>query len=306
MSTRRAQRLLERGAKMRLRFVLLGGLSLVLVASQVLAGPRRCGDDVKGKAVPCDCGDLLVSSRTIGPDDPITQHACDGTGLLVDVPPGRPAPTLGLGGQVLTGTGHGIGIQVLGGGDGGLTIVGPGAIARFTTGVLAPGGALARLSGVAAADNAGDGFSIVGNGYEVRDCEASRNRRDGFSLRGTGYHVEGNRAVENARHGFALAGREGAIGAELGNEASGNGRSGFSVRGRDHALTNPVAISNAGDGIRARVARGRIAGAYTPGNRRHGVKAAGPELQVEEQATASDDVLVRGTRSRRCRAGACR
>src|SRR6267378_2638970 len=129
----------------RLRPILLGFL-LLLPAAQ--ASARRCGDDVDGRAVACDCGDLLVSSRTLGDEDPITTGPCPGSGLLVDVPPGRPATTLALGGHVLAGSGRGIGIQVLGGGTGGISIVGPGAVRGFGTGILAATGGLATLSDV--------------------------------------------------------------------------------------------------------------------------------------------------------------
>jgi hypothetical protein len=285
----------------------LGSLVCVLLASQVLAGPRRCGDDVDGRTVPCDCGDLLVSSRTLGPEDPITQRACEGTGLLVDVPADRPAPTLALGGQTLGGTGHGVGIHVLGGGEGGLTLLGPGTVARFGTGILAPGGELAHLDGVTATDNRGDGISVGGQAFRVQHSEAARNGRDGFALRGTAYRVDGNRALHNVRHGFALAGREGAIGSTIANEASGNGGEGFMLRGRDHALTDPVAIGNGSDGIRARVTRGRINRAYAASNRRHGVKAAGANVELlEDDALGDDDRQVRGAGSRRCRGGACK
>jgi hypothetical protein len=285
----------------------LGSFCCVLLVSQALAGPRRCGDDVQGKTVPCDCGDLLVSSRTLGPEDPITQRVCEATGLLVDVPPATPAATLALGGRTLGGTGHGVGIHVLSGGQGGLSIVGPGTIERFGTGVLAAGGELMRLDGVSATDNRGDGVNIRGQAFAVQNSESARNGRDGFALRGTGYRVDGNRAVHNARHGFALAGREGAVGGTLANEASGNGAGGFMVRGRDHTLTDPIAMGNGSDGIRARVARGRISGAYAASNRRHGVKAAGVDLEVlEDDAIGDDDRQVRGARSRRCRAGACK
>jgi hypothetical protein len=306
MGKRRAQRLLDRSLKMHLRLLSLGGLCCVLVASQALAGPRRCGDDVRGKTVPCDCGDLLVSSRTFGSEDPITQRPCEGTGLLVDVPLGQPAATLTLSGQTLTGTGHGAGIHVLSGGDGGLRIIGPGTVERFGTGILAAGGELARVDGVTAADNRGDGISVGGDAFAVQNSEAAHNGRDGFVLRGSAYRVDGNRALHNARHGFALAGRQGTVGAAIANEASGNGAQGFMVRGRDHVLNDPVAMGNGRDGVRARVARGRITGAYAAGNRRHGVKAAGAALELQDEVAAGDDDRqVRGARSRRCRAGAC-
>src|SRR5690348_10627410 len=64
---------------------LAAGLLFLALATPALAG-RRCGD-----AVPCDCGDVLVSSRTLGDDDPITRRVCPATGLVIDLPAGSRA-----------------------------------------------------------------------------------------------------------------------------------------------------------------------------------------------------------------------
>src|SRR5881409_1380538 len=142
----RAHPLLHGAATM--RSFLLGLVCALLVAPAAEAGPRPCGDDVSGRAVPCDCGDVLVGSRTLGADDPITSRVCPGTGLLVAVPTGGPAARLALGGHVLAGSGRGIGIQEIGGGAGGLTIAGPGGVRGFATGIQAVNGTLARLADV--------------------------------------------------------------------------------------------------------------------------------------------------------------
>ena len=70
-----------------------------LLGVAVAHGVERCGDDVDGHgtAVPCACGDLLVSSRTLSPADPITAAPCPGNGLLVTT---DRAITLGLGGRL--------------------------------------------------------------------------------------------------------------------------------------------------------------------------------------------------------------
>ncbi|HJQ84000.1 MAG TPA: hypothetical protein VKA21_07995, partial [Candidatus Binatia bacterium] len=190
-----------------MRRLALGLLCLVL-ASSAHAGMGRCGD-VGGRSVPCDCGDVLVGSRTLGDDDPITGRVCPGTGLVVSLPAGTTA-TLALGGRVLAGSGRGFGIQVLAGGDG-VTIVGPGGVRGFEIGILAAAGGLARVADVTVAENRTDGVSVVGTGYAVSGCEALRNGRDGFALRGRGYRADGNRALENGRHGFVGTGRDAAI-----------------------------------------------------------------------------------------------
>jgi hypothetical protein len=297
--------------------ILLSSL-LILLAAQ--ASARRCGDDVdgRGNAVPCDCGDLLVASRTLGDADPITSRACPGTGLLVQVPADRPAATLALGGRVLTGSGRGFGIHVLSGGAGGLTIEGPGEVRGFDTAVLAVRGTLARLADVTAADNRTDGFDVAGKGYAITGCEALRNGRDGFALRGSGYRAEGNRALANARSGFALAGHDATIGQDAGNEAADNGRDGISIRGRGHEVRNPVATRNGAGGVTVRVRGGRISGAVATRNRTHGLRAVGADLSVD--ASQAEDngrggIAVRGARvrdgggnrSEGCRVGAaCR
>ena len=251
--------------------VLLLCVLCVALAAPVMAG--RCGDDVDGQTIPCDCGDVLVSSRTLGDADPITTRACPGTGLAIDLPAGRSA-TLALGGRNLLGSRRGFGIQVLSGGRG-ATIVGPGGVQGFHIGILAAKDGVARIADVTVAENAADGISVVGDGYAVSGCEALRNGRDGFALRGRGYHAEGNRALENGRDGVAASGRAGTLGGSTANEASGNGHDGFRVRGRDHDLEAPVATANRGRGVVTRVTAGRLAGAVATSNERGDVRRAG-------------------------------
>src|SRR5579862_1592271 len=69
---------------------LVAGLLFLSLAAPAFAG-GRCGDDVGGRAVPCNCGDVLVSSRTLGDDDPITTRVCPATGLVINVPAGQQA-----------------------------------------------------------------------------------------------------------------------------------------------------------------------------------------------------------------------
>jgi Right handed beta helix region len=301
-----------------MRRLSLAILCALALGATVYADPRRCGDDVdgRGRSVPCDCGDVLVGSRTLGDDDPITSRVCPATGLLVDVPPGRSA-TLSLAGHALVGSGRGYGIHVAAGGAGGLTIAGPGTVRGFDVGITAPAGQVALLSGVTAADNAADGVRLNGAGYTVTGCEAVGNGRDGFALGGVGYRTSGNRALGNKRYGFQLTGRDAVIGADAGNEAVDNGRDGLRLRGRGHDVAGAVATANGGAGIRARMSQARIADARTDANRGRGLRAAGAELTVSG-STAHDErggIDVRGARVRdgggnraaQCRVGApCR
>ena len=278
-------------------------LVFLLLLPAARASARPCGDDVdgRGKTVPCDCGDLLVGSRTLGDEDPITSRVCPGTGLLVQVPVDRPAATLALGGHVVAGSRRGFGVHVLSGGAGGMSITGPGEIRSFDTAVLAVKGTLARLADVTAAENRADGFDVAGNGYAVTGCQALRNGRDGFTLRGSRYRAEGNRALENARSGFAFAGRDATIGETIGNEAAGNGRDGIGVRGRGHEVRTPIATANGGRGVTAHVHGGRISGALATANRAHGLRATGADLSVDGSQARDNGgggIAVRGARVR--------
>jgi hypothetical protein len=279
-------------------------LAVLALLCTVLATPaaaaRRCGDDVDGRPVPCDCGDVLVGSHTLDARDPIIRRACPGTGLLVDVPAGRPAPTLDLGGQTLSGTGRGVGIHVVSGGDGGLVLVGPGIVRGFDLGVLAGGGQLAAAD-LVVTENAADGLTVAGTGFALTNCEASRNGRHGFALRGRGLVVEGNRALDNGRSGFHVMGQDALLGGVRGNEAAGNGRHGLQLLGRGHAVEGAVARGNGGAGVRARVSGGRLAGIAAHANQGRGVHAAGRDLTVAGNQ-ASDNgaagIDVRGARVR--------
>jgi hypothetical protein len=291
------------------RSILVGLVCLVL-ATQVLAAPRRCGDnaDGRGHSVPCDCGDVLVGDRTLGPEDPITQHVCDGTGLVVDVR-GDASPVLALAGHTLQGVGRGVGIQVRSGGSGGLTVTGPGAVRGFATGLQAQNGALAAATDLLAADNTGNGFQVIGIGYTVARCEAVRNGGEGFVLRGRDYHADGNRALENGRTGFALSGRNAKVGDGSGNEAAGNGGDGIAIRGRDHDVERVTATANRRRGLRAHASHSRIAGATAVGNRRQGIRAGGTGLSVvatETSENGGNDLGLRSPKPRRCHGEDCR
>src|SRR6266705_3395312 len=118
---------------------LLSLLGVVLAAGPASA-LRRCGDDVDGGAVPCACGDLLVGSHRLDAADPVTTARCPGNGLVV----------------------HGT-----------LSLVGPGSIERFETGVRAEGDApLARVTAVRVADNRLDGLVAHAEGYALQGSVA--------------------------------------------------------------------------------------------------------------------------------------
>ena len=280
----------------------LAVLVCLAVASLAHAGPRACGNDADGRGtvVPCRCGDVLVSSRTLTDDDPVTQGPCDATGLVVQITRDGDA-VLDLAGHTLQGTGHGFGLQILRGGSTGLRLKGPGAVRGFGTGVQSGRGGLASATNVLAAENVRDGFEVAGFGYTISGCEAVRNGGTGFVLRGRDYHADGNRALENGRVGVAASGRNASLGADTGNEASGNGRDGVRVRGRNSTVEGLTVIGNARRGLRAHVARGRIARTTASGNRAQGVAADGPGLTVDDAAAGDNGKPGRCGRGRECR-----
>jgi len=49
----------------------------LLVAPAAAAGPRRCGDDVGGRAVPCDCGDDSITALAGNDANTCTADSCD-------------------------------------------------------------------------------------------------------------------------------------------------------------------------------------------------------------------------------------
>lgn len=264
------------------------------LAPDVQAAGRRCGDDVDGRAVACGCGDVLVGSRTLTPDDPVTQAPCPGTGLLVVVPADRPAATLALAGHTLAGSGRGVGIRVISGGASGLTVAGPGIVRGFATGLVSRG-AVAAVRDLLASDNTVDGFALAGDGYEVENCEASRNQRSGFVLGGTGFRVDGNRALDNGHLGFRVTGRHASLGEALGNEAAANRRGGLSARGHDLHIVRPAARANGGPGVQASGAHIEVRDATADDNARTDLSVHGSHIRD-----------AGGHRADTCRGVACR
>ncbi|TMB04978.1 MAG: right-handed parallel beta-helix repeat-containing protein [Deltaproteobacteria bacterium] len=265
-----------------------GALGLLIAAGLVLAAERasamhRCGDDVAGKPVACGCGDLLVSSRTLGAADAVTKKPCTGNGLVVAASgPIR----LDLGGRTIAGNGQGVGVLVV---RGTLSLVGPGTIQRFETGVRAQGEApLASVVAVRLADHRLDGLVAQGDGYSIQGSIAEGNGRDGFALGGNGYALDGNRASGNARYGFKLVGMGAHVGGGLGNEARANGMDGFWLLGGMHQVVRATAAGNGGDGLVGTVMHTLFAGVQADANGRSGLVASGSGLVVRDSTATGN------------------
>ena len=263
-------------------------LGLLMAAGLVLAAGRasamhRCGDDVDGKPVACGCGDLLVSSRTLGAADAVTKKPCAGNGLVVAASgPIR----LDLGGRTIAGNGQGVGVLVV---RGTLSLVGPGSIERFETGVRAQGEApLASVVAVRLAGHRLDGLVAQGDGYSIEGSVAEGNGRDGFALGGTGYALDGTRASGNGRYGFKLVGMGAHVGGGIGNEARANGMDGFWLLGGMHQVVGATAAGNGGDGLVGTVVHTLFAGVHADANGRSGLVASGSGLVVRDSTATAN------------------
>jgi hypothetical protein len=265
----------------------LRGIRLLLAVGLVLAAGRasamhRCGDDVDGRSVACGCGDLLVSSRTLGAADAVTTTRCPGNGLVV-VASGP--ITLDLGGRTVAGHGQGVGVLVV---RGTLSLVG-GSVERFETGVRAEGEArLASVVAVRLADHRLDGLVARGDGYTIQGSVAEGNGRDGFALAGGGYALDGNRASGNGRYGFKLVGMGAHVGGGIGNEARANGADGFWLLGGMHQVVGATATGNGGNGVVGTVAHTLFAGVDADANRHSGLVASGGGVAVRDSTATGN------------------
>ena len=272
-------------ARASVRLVLALSFAVWLCAARPAAAMRACGDDVDGhgKAVPCACGDLLVSSRALGAADRITRESCPATGLLV----AAPGPvTLAFTGRTIRGEGQGVGVLVV---RGSLSLQGPGAIEGFGMGVLARGRrALTSAVGMRFSRNGMSGLVAESEGYTVEGSVAEHNGQDGFALGGRGYALDGNRAADNRRHGFNLRGRGAHVGGGLGNEAVDNGKTGIVVHGMMHQVLGGTAVGNGRDGVYGRVMHALLADVRADRNGRAGLWATGAAIAIEgNRATAN-------------------
>jgi hypothetical protein len=205
----------------------------MLAATSGAALAARCGDDVDGSRVECACGDVVVSSVRLLPSDPVVTGRCAGDGLILRAPAGAPSLRVDLGGQTILGSGSGIGIRVLRGGEGGAVIVGgaeaeTGVVSAFRTGLRASDlDAVGELRGVLFSGNARDGVDMRGLSATVSAVKAERNGRDGVRIGGRAARVEGIEASENGRFGVHVTARDAKVDRA---QASANRRADF--RGR--------------------------------------------------------------------------
>jgi hypothetical protein len=256
-------------------------LALLVASVAPAAALRRCGDDVDGQRVACRCGDLLVGSRTLTAKDRVTREHCPGNGLLVSA---DGPVTLTLGGRTLAGEGQGVGILVL---RGTLTLVGPGDVVGFGTGIQVRGAkGLAGIVGVRVAENHADGIVASGDGFSIQGTVAERNGRDGFALWGGPFAVDGCRASDNGRYGFDVMAMGVLLGGGLGNEATGNRDGGFWLHGEMYQMMGARASQNRGEGVMAAVTHSMFAHISADDNLSHGVRLMGPAIAFGDVTAA--------------------
>lgn len=229
----------------------------------------RCGDDVDGRRVPCACGDIVVSDTVLRPGDPILARPCPVDGLLVAAAPLAETLTLDLGGNVLRGSGTGMGIRVDSGGADGAAIVGGPAgtratITGFATGIVAGrASVLRRIERVTVSSSRRDGITLRTNGALLVDVEVSDNARDGVRQTGRGGRMVGIVANRNGDTGVRVLGG----GTLVSGRCEDNRQHGLFGDGPAFEIRDLVARGNGGRGVLLQGVRSRVHGLVSEGNR---------------------------------------
>ena len=210
----------ERSVRLRTRLHLvsrrLAALTLVAgVIGMPFIAAADCGDDIDGRRVPCACGDVVVASVRLLPDDPILSAPCGGDGLVVRPPASGGAVVIDLNGQEIVGSGTGAGIRVYPGGPVGVEIVaGAGemraGVRGFREGIRAlADGALARVVNVTVTDSTGTGVRVRGSGARLEGVRVEGSGRDGVRTSGRSVDLLGVETERNAGRGVGHHARGG-------------------------------------------------------------------------------------------------
>lgn len=147
-------------------------LVAVALCSPALAS-TLCGDDVGGQRVACRCGDTVVSSTRLQPDDPVVTNRCPHNGLQLRAAGNLDSLVLELAGLSLIGSGSGTGILILDGGKQGAVIIGgnpsePGHVSGFRRAIHALGRTgLKEIYNLVMSANGGDHTAASTDSTEV-------------------------------------------------------------------------------------------------------------------------------------------
>jgi hypothetical protein len=258
-----------RGACALHRFLIRAAAGVLILAATRDAFAANCGDAIDGARVACSCGDVVTTDTVLWPTDPVVTETCPADGLTVLAADGADGITLNLGGQSISGRGHGTGIRVARGGRLGAVIVGGDAddtraeVAHFGTGIRASGRDVVReIRAVDVHDNAKDGLSIHASGVSIEDVRSESNGRTGVSLSGHGNEVSDVKAGGNSRDGMKIGGSAASVSATTMD----NGRNGAVVGGRGHSVGALRTARNGGAGVVTTGEGHAVSGMQSAGN----------------------------------------
>ena len=279
--------------------------ALLYLAGMLVARPaaaKLCGDDVDGRDVPCACGDVLVSSVTLGDDPLVTGPPCAHDGLIVRSPEVHRALVIDLHGATLRGSGAGVGLRVLAGGEGGARILssgGAGAIAGFEDGIAAHGtDTVALVEDIVVRDSTRDGVRISAPEFAVRRVEVRSVGRDGFALGGRGFQIADTRAADSGRFGYSVMGDSAQIGQSgAGNLAERSGFAGFNIMGAGHTLADCTAVFGRRSGVHLQAVQLEIRGCRASDNGGDGIEGMGNGWRIADNQAlrnAGNGIVVRG------------
>jgi hypothetical protein len=245
------------------RVILLALVTLVGLSTQAAALGGICGG-----AIPCECGDRVVESRTLVPGvDPITTTICPLGGLFFFFDDNV---TLDLGGSTLRGSCAGddeFGIEI--NKSAGVTVRN-GRIFGFDVGILGNGAIGATVSKVQVLESCksgidfnliggnrfeqcivrrsgGDGIVVIGDDNTVHLCRSESNLGRGLVMHGSGNVATRNIVLYSGSDGVEIGGAEAVV--ELNQSNFSETGEGFLVSGMHHRFSRNIARDNAEDGF---------------------------------------------------------
>jgi hypothetical protein len=278
-------------------------LALLPFAALLVAGPvgaKPCGDDVGGRDVACDCGDMVVSSVVLD-GDPVTTTRCPSDGLVVRSS-GTARITVDLNGATLRGSGQGAGLWLVYGGSGGARVItsgGPATIEGFHDGIIGDGAdAVAVIDGLLVRSSTRDGIRLHRGTAEVRNTDVRDSGRDGFSVMSGRFSMASNRAANSGRYGYWLMGNGLTIGVAGGGIVSeGSGDSGIAIMGMGNRLVDCAASGSSESGVYVYGMHVWVQGCDAHDNHGDGIRGMGMDWSMtQNQATNNDrnGMLVSG------------
>jgi Right handed beta helix region len=208
-------------------------VALAVVVAAILAG--------SASALTIACGSVVTANTTLTAD----LQACPGDGLVV----AADGITVNLAGYTISGTGHGVGIRILGS----AVIVRDGSVEGFGTGIQTndfPRSTGTMVVRVKVSRNTGSGVTFLGFGETLAQSMVALNGFDGVLPAGSdGTTVDGNKVFRNAFDG--IDGRPHAdAAAYTNNDVAENGNDGIATSDSTaRAIVGNTASRNGGDGI---------------------------------------------------------